>query len=220
MTTLVDDITELLILWPHLDGALARDAGMAEAERVSGGTPPSFGLPLNADVLSALCALGTQVPAIAYWAAGIVGEDPGVRSIDGHLRHMPRWHERMLVTAAVDDAGRLAANIHALLRHTKLAVGLRTPDRPLGQFCPLHDTPLRELVAPGDEGVVRYKRLDRRGQPIEPAVEWTRHDCASCHECGASWAPSQYLMLGRLMRQADARRLDAQTHDSDGEATA
>lgn len=210
MTALVNDVTELLILQPHLERALERDAGTSTEARVSGGTDPAFSLPVNADAFAALITLGSEVPALAYWAAGIVAEAPEVRSINGHLRHMPRWHERMLVTAAIDDAAHLAASLHAILRHVKLALGLRTADRPLGQFCPLHDVPLRELIAPGNEATLRYARLDRDGQPIDVAVEWTRHDAAECRYCGASWAPSQYLMLGRMMREADARRLQAQ----------
>lgn len=210
MTALVDNVTELVILWPHLAAALERDAGAAEGERVSGRADPAFALPVNADVLGALTTLSAEVPALAYWAAGVVAEQPEVRSIEGHLRHVPRWHERMLVTAAVDEAGQLAASLRAMLRTVKLSLGLRTADRPLGQYCPLHDEPLRELIAPGNEATLRYSLLDRQGQPLGVAVEWTRHDAAKCRFCGASWAPSQYLMLGRLMREADARRLQAE----------
>jgi hypothetical protein len=208
-TALVDDVTELLILMPHLGEALQRDTGQNDdAEPVSGGRA-EFGLPINADVHLAMLILEREVPRLARWAAGVVAEPPIARSIGGHLQHMPRFHERMLVTAAIDDAARLAATVRAFLREVKLAVGLRTADRRLGQFCPMHDTPLRELVAPGDEGALRYKRLDRDGQPIEPVVQWDRRDYACCAFCGASWGPSQYLMLGRLLREADARRLDA-----------
>lgn len=206
---LVDDVTEMLILWPHLAAALERDQGVIAEEKVSGDAG-MFGLPVNADVLDALRELGEQVPHLAFWAAEVVAEPPIARTIDSHLRHFPRFHERMLVTAAVTEAAQLAAAVHALLRAVKLAVGLRTVDRRLGQFCPLHDDPLRELIAPGDEGVLRYRRLDRAGQPIAPAVEWRRSDCALCRHCGAAWAPSQYLLLGKLLREADTRRLAAE----------
>lgn len=218
-TALVDDTTELLILWPHLAEALERDAGAAEAERVSGGDG-TFGLPVNADVLQALTILVSEVPHIAVWAAAIVDEAPANRSVETHLRHFPRLHERMLVTAAVREAGQFAAEVHAMLRTVKLALGLRTHDRRLGHYCPLHDAPLRELIAPGDEGVLRYRRLDQAGQPVAPAVEWRRSDCALCRHCGASWAPSQYLLLGRLLREADARRLEAEADRIDDEGAA
>ncbi len=208
-TALVDDVTELLILWPHLAGALERDQGPIDTERVSGGEG-TFGLPVNADVLEAVRILNLDVPTLAQWASGIVAEPHQSRSVDDHLRHFPRFHERMLVTAAIHEAARLAASVHALLRQVKLAVGLRTVDRRLGQFCPLHDHPLRELVAPGDEGELCYRRLDRAGQPIAPTVTWRRSDCALCRHCGAAWEPSQYLLLGRLLREADARRLAAE----------
>lgn len=209
-TALVDDVTELLILWPHLAGALERDQGTVGEERVSG-DPATIGLPVNADVLEALRLLGLDVPVMAQWAAGVIAEPHLSRTVDGHLRHFPRFHERMLVTAAVTEAARLAASVHALLRQVKIAIGLRTVDRRLGQFCPLHDDPLRELTTPGDEGILRYRRLDREGQPIAPAVEWRRSDCAMCRHCGAAWAPSQYLLLGKLLRDADTRRLAAET---------
>lgn len=208
-TALIDDVTELLILWPHLAGALERDQGAAEAERVSGDAG-AFGLPVNADVLEALRLLHLDVPVLAQWAAGVIAEPYLPRSVDDHIRHFPRFHERMLVTAAIQEAARLAAGVHSLLRQVKLAIGLRTVDRRLGQYCPLHDEPLRELIAPGDEGVLRYRRLDRAGQPIAPAVEWRRSDCALCRHCGAAWEPSQYLLLGRLLREADTRRLAAE----------
>jgi hypothetical protein len=206
-TGLVDDVTELLILWPHLGVALERDAGAPEAEKVSGGG--TFGLPVNADVLQALERLNRDVPALAFWAMRVVAETPAQRDIEGHLRHFPRFHERMLVTAAVHEAGQFAARVHDLVRHVKLAIGLLTHDRRLGHYCPLHDEPLCELVAPGDKGTLRYRCLDRAGQPVAPAVEWSRTDCALCRHCGASWAPSQYLLLGRLLRDADNRRVQA-----------
>jgi hypothetical protein len=216
-TALVDDVTELLILWPHLAAALERDNGTPEGERVSG-DPGTFGLPLNADVLQALQLLTDEVPKAAAWAAGIIAEPPMRRTIDGHLRHFPRLHERMLVTAAIREAAELARTVHAVTRRVKLALGLRTVDRRLGQFCPLHDDPLSELIAPGDEGILRYRRLDQKGQPIAPAVEWRRFDCALCRHCKASWAPSQYLLLGKLLREADARRLAAEIPAEEGAA--
>jgi hypothetical protein len=206
-TALVDEVTELLILWPNLAPALERDAGVAEGERVSGST--GIGLPVNADILHALQLLEREVPALAAWAAGVIAEPAAARTVDGHLRHFPRMHERMLVTAAIAEAGQLAARLHALLRLVKLAVGLRTADRPLGHSCPLHDDPIHPLIIPGDEGVLRYRRLDREGQPVAPAVAWRRSDCTLCRHCGASWAPSQYLLLGRLLREAEQRRTAA-----------
>lgn len=207
-TALVDDVTELLILWPHLAAALERDQGVAEAERVSGDAG-TFGLPVNADVLDALRTLRIEVPALAGWAAGVISEPALRRSIPDHLRQFPRFHERMLVTAAAAEASELAGRVRSALRRVKIAVGLRTLDRHLGQFCPLHDEPLTELIAPGDEGILRYRRLDAAGQPIAPAVEWCRSDCALCPLCKATWDPQQYLLLGRLLRDADTRRLAA-----------
>lgn len=204
-TAVARSIAEMLILWPHLDAALERDTGQPEGGRISGGRA-ELGLPVNADVMLALATLEREVPKMAAWAAGVVAEPVIERSIIGHLQQLPRLHERMLVTAAVDEAARLAAGVHAFTRGVKLAVGLRTPDVPLGQYCPLHDDPLRELVAPGSEGYLRYTRLDREGQPVAPIVEWVRDTAVICRQCRAAWAPTQYLMLGRLLREADTRR--------------
>lgn len=205
-TALARDVAEMLILWPHLDAALERDTGQSESGRISGGGA-ELGLPVNADVMLALVTLEREVPRMATWAAGVVAEPVIDRGIAGHLQQLPRFHERMLVTAAVDEAAQLAAGVHAFSRGVKLAVGLRTPDVPLGQYCPLHDAPLRELVAPGAEGHLRYSCLDRTGQPVAPIVEWVRESAVACRHCRAAWSPVQYLMLSRLLREADTRRM-------------
>lgn len=207
-TELVDDVAELLILWPHLAGALERDQGAPDEERVTGGEGIA-GLPVNADVLDALRTLSQDVPRLAFWAAAVVAEPPVSRTVDNHLSQLPRFHERMLVTAATQEAADLARRTHSLLRLVKLAVGLRTLDWQLGQFCPLHDDRLIELVSPGDEGFLRFSRVDAAGFPIAPTVEWRRNECALCRHCGATWTPPQYLLLGKLLREADARRLAA-----------
>jgi hypothetical protein len=208
---LVDDVTELLILCPHLGPALERDQGAADEERVTGST--TAGLPVNADVLEAIRILDADLLPLGVWAAGVVAERAPARDAETTLQHLPRLHERMLVTAAVAEAGQLAAGVHRILRRVKLALGLRTVDLSLGQFCPLHDDPLSELVAPGDEGTLTYRRLDQAGRPVAPTVTWRRSNSALCRRCGASWAPAQYLLLGKLLRDADARRLAATAGD-------
>lgn len=205
--SLFDDVTELSVLWPHLAVALERDAGTAEGERTSGGADAAFRLPVNADVSAALATVSDGVPQLATWAALVVAEEPRRRDVASCLRHMPRWHERMLATAATIQADALAAAVAALLRRTKVALGLRFRDRRLGQFCPLHDDPLTELIEPGAEATLRYRHLDRFGQPVGVAIDWMRRDKAFCRTCRASWLPGQYLMLSRQLREADARRI-------------
>jgi hypothetical protein len=208
-TAVAAEVTELLILWPRLYEALARDEGAGmDAERVTGGTE-SIALPINADVSAAVATLHEEVPTLAYWAAGVVAEPHMSRTLDDHLAQIPRWHERMLVTAAAEQAAQLARSLHGIVRQVKLALGLRTPDRHLGQYCPLHDDPLRELVAPGDVGTLRYRSVDRDGRPVEPVVEWDRRDAATCRVCHASWAPGDYMLLQRQLREADMRRVSA-----------
>lgn len=210
MTALVDDVTELLILIPHLGLALERDAGTS-GEPVSGGVDPAFRLPVNADVLAAVHTLDRRVPALARWAAEVIAEPPRGRSIAEHVGQFARWHERMLVTAAHDEAAQLAAEVGETLRYVKLALGLRTPDRRLGRPCPMptHDDQPYELITPGSVATLRYNRLDRDGRPVGVAVDWVHNPSAVCRLCGASWHPAQYLMLGRLLREADARRYAA-----------
>lgn len=210
MTELVSDITELLILWPHLAPALERDAGTSAEQAVSGRADPAFRLPVNADVLNAVTYLTGEVPTIAQWAAEVCGERPRVRSIESHLWHMTRWHERMLVTAAVDQAAQLAAAVRSMVRTVKMALGLRTADVGLGQYCPLHDDDLSELVRPGNDATLRYARLDAAGQPIEVRVEWSQHTGAACRKCRATWVTGPDLLtLRRQLRAADQRRTEA-----------
>lgn len=208
-TPLEDDVAELLILIPHLAYALERDAGSATDERVSGSSVA--GLPINADVLVVAVAVAAEVPVLTAWACRVVAEQ-ALTSVEvaTQLRHLPRLHERMLATAATEQAARLALALARLRRRVKFALGLRTADRRLGQYCPLHDDPLRELVAPGGEAYLRYRALDAAGRPIAPVVDWQRPECTLCRHCGATWVSAQYLLLGRLLRQADARRVAAQ----------
>jgi len=203
-TAFVNDIEQLMILTPYLDAALAADeGGPAEAERVIGGTDPAMRIPVDAATLQALAALAKEVPRTAAWAALVVAEQPKWRTVEGHLRHFPRWHERMLVTAATAEAAMLAGVAETLLSQVRLALGLRTPARRLGQLCPLHDDPAEELILPGDEA----DPVVTRGQIT--GIVWTRHDRATCSHCGASWAPGELLALSRLLRAADERRSGA-----------
>lgn len=205
-TALEDDVIELRILWPHLAYALERDAGQWEGERVSGESS-ALGLPVNADVLQARTAMETEIPAWAYWAASVVAEPHvAARDILLQLYHLPRLHERMLVTAAHAEAARLVSGLHAILQRVRSALGLRAPDRCLREWCPLHDEPLTELVVPGQEGVLTYSRIDRAGQPVDPRVEWLRQPGALCRHCKASWDTDRWLLLGRMLRDAKRRR--------------
>jgi hypothetical protein len=164
-TALVDDVTELLILWPHLTAALERDQGAAGSEKVSG-DPGTFGLPVNADVLEALRLLTWTC---RYSPSGRPASSPNRTSAGPSTTTYATSPASMSAcwSPRRSRGGTLAVSVHAMLRQVKLAVGLRTVDRRLGQFCPLHDDPLRELIAPGDEGVLRYR--PRSGRPADRA---------------------------------------------------
>jgi hypothetical protein len=197
---------ELALLWPALAGALERDGRPPDTERVST-SGSALSLPVNADVLRALTQLGSEIPATAAWVAEVLGQrTPSGRDILDHLRHLPVAYERLVATNAAQQAGRLARYAAGWLHTVKVALGLRIPDRRLGQYCPRHDDPLAELVAPGDDGQLRYRRTDADGRPVDAIVTWSRADAVLCRSCGVSWTPGQYLLLGRLLMLADLRR--------------
>lgn len=206
-----DDVTELLILWPHLETALVKDAGTNDGPVVSGGTDPAFGLPLNADVLMARTNMQVMVPELAAWAADTLAEPRRRRDVPGHLRHVTRWHDRMRQTAALEQAAHLESRIRYLLGGVKLAIGLRVPDRVLPDCCPLHDDPLTLLTSPGAEAQLRWKRFcPTSGELVGVSVVWSQWQAIVCRHCGVSWTPGQYAVpLARQLREARARRARA-----------
>lgn len=202
---LSDNLGELSILLPALREALQRDQGGGDTERVHTSNG-HLSLPLNGEVLIALRTLDAQVPAMVYRAASVLGEPTSTtRSIEGHLLHIPRLHERLLATAAQAEAVRLAKSLAYVLRETKLAIGLLIRDRGIGHECPLHDADRVELVVPGDVGHLQYRRLVA-GVPEAPQVSWLHTDAIVCRICDASWVPAQYMLLGRMLIEAQQRR--------------
>lgn len=201
-------VDEVAVLWPELAAALERDQGATAGEKVatSGSMPRA---PVNVDVLRAIEQLHNEIPATARWCAAVLGESPLGRDIPTLLRHIPRWHQRMSTRDAVADAAALAGLVWRWRAMAKSALGLLVPDRRLGQFCPGHDEHLVELVTPGDEGWLRWDRVDEAGRPVRASVTWTHTEAVLCRHCGTAWAPAQYLLLGRLLRDADRRRVRA-----------
>jgi hypothetical protein len=208
----VDDVDQLVELWPALTAALERDQGVKAEEKVAGGGT-MLSLPINADVLHVLAALRDQIPNVANRCAGLAGERPNPRrTILDHLMHFPRLHDRLRATHAAAQAGQLAATIRRWLNDARRVIGLSVVDRRLGQFCPRHDDPLVELVVPGDQGYLVDRLVDAgadRGWFATTAVEWTHSDAVLCRHCEVSWSPGMFLLLGRMLRQADRRRVEA-----------
>lgn len=203
---LTADLDELTTLWPALAEALQRDHTPGTDDKVTA-TGNTLTIPVNVDVLRTLATLNGEIPNTAWWCCNILAEphNPN-RDIPGHLRHMPRWYDRMNATNVPDHAHSLATTIRRWRNDAKTAIGLRVRDRHLGQYCPRHDDPLNELVAPGDEGWLRYRHTDPNGRPTDATIDWTHTDAVLCRTCGATWTPGQYLLLGRLLRDADHRR--------------
>ncbi|WP_431881558.1 hypothetical protein [Micromonospora chalcea] len=199
-TTLTPTVAELLLLVPALDAALHRDAGTGDDERSGSSVTP--GLPVNTDVLACMATLHGEVPATARWVSRLLGEPMIDRTLVGHLGHLVRWHDRLTATNATAEATQLVANVERWLRSARRVLGLSTPDRRLPEYCPVHDDPLTQLVVPGDEG---WLAKVRGGY----TVGWHRAEYVRCRHCGTTWAPGQYATLGRQLRDADRRRVEA-----------
>lgn len=203
-----DVIAELLVLWPALPAALPRDAGTATGERVTQ-TENVHSIPLNPDVATVITDLSRKIPHWAAWAAENAGETPNPgRDIPTHLAHLRRLHDRLNGLGRSRDADRLTDAAQRWRTDARRALGLNEPDRPIGtdHHCPRHDDPLTPLVMPGRHGDLTYTRLDRTGQPVDASVEWSRLEVVLCRHCGATWTPERYMLLGRLIRQANRDR--------------
>jgi hypothetical protein len=206
-----DVCRELAELWPRLDDALERAQGVHSGERVSGGSgASSSALPVDIDAFRDVNRLTDDICALALDVQTYLGEKTAHRGVLGHLRHFPRQYDRLRGRDAFEQSSYLAGRLLTWLGDVRRLVGLSVRDRRLGESCPLHDDPLTELVAPGDQGqlVERFVELD--GQTVRSAaVDWVRVDVVTCRHCGAVWTPGpQYLALVRLLDQADQRRSD------------
>lgn len=174
---------ELAELCPALAAALSRDNAPSDGR---GGL--SSGGPVNTDVLHAMITLATEVPAACATAAAITGEPWQRRPLGTCLRALPRFHGRLGVLHRIDAAKGLEAALARWHRTVKLALGLRTPDTPIGFDCPLHEDPA-PLVMLGAEGFIT----------ASATVAWQHDGRISCRLCGGSWPPWQWRHLGRLI---------------------
>jgi hypothetical protein len=76
-------------------------------------------------------------------------------------------------------------------RTVKLALGLCTPDTPIGYCCPLHEEP-SPLVMLGSEGFITG----------HAAVSWQHDGRIWCRLCGESWPVWQWRRLGLMLESA------------------
>lgn len=186
MDDLTAACTDLAALFPALTDALTRDNTPAD-----GRTVLSAGGVVNTDVFHAILTLNDEIPAAVAAAAAAAGEPWQPRPPLTCLHAIPRLAARLAALNKPAPAACLENHVRRWTRMTKLALGLRTPDTPLGYNCPLHDQP-SPLVALGAEGFLRD----------DMTVYWQHAALIWCPLCDASWPADRWPMLGRLLVSA------------------
>jgi hypothetical protein len=180
--------TELAALLPCLAGALRRDTVLASR---GGSTSASL---VNADVLHAMEVLHRDIPAVTRVACEAAGEPWQPRTVPACLIAIPRLESRLRAVERRAEAFQLEDAVHGWVRVTKQALGLRTPDIPLGETCP--ECHQGGLIAAGQEGFLRKTP----GHGI--TVEWETAGRIYCTWCGYAWPMAQWPFLGRRLREA------------------
>lgn len=183
----MDDLTaacaDLAALFPALTDALTRDNNPAGSRSVL-----SAGGVVNPDVLHAMETLRREIPQAVTTASEDLGETWQPRPPLTCLRAIPRLHDRFTILHRKSHATRLEDDVRRWTRMTKLALGLRTADMPIGWDCPLH-AEASALVALGAEGFLRD----------DMTVMWQHAATIWCPLCGASWLADRWPLLGRLL---------------------
>lgn len=184
----MDDLTpacaDLAALFPRLADALTRDNAPPGHRSVL-----SAGGVVNADVLHAMLTLSHEIPEAAESAAAATGETWAHRDTATSLRALPRLHERLAALSLPNAAARIEDDVRRWMRMTKLALGLRIPDVPIGYDCPYHRDQPAALILLGAEGFIRD----------DMTVYWQYDGRIWCHLCRESWPADRWLMLGRML---------------------
>jgi hypothetical protein len=186
MTDLAEACADLAALFPRLAEALTRDNAPADSRAIL-----SAGGVVNADVLHAMLTLSREIPAARAAACDLLGETWQPRPPLTCLRAIPRLRDRLRDLAMPAAAARLEDDVRRWTRMTKLALGLRTPDMPIGWDCPLHPEP-SPLLALGAEGFLRD----------DMTILWQHAATIWCAYCGASWPEYQWPHLGIMLLSA------------------
>jgi hypothetical protein len=118
---------ELAALIPALIPALSHDSIPPD-----GRTAPSAGSAVNPDVLHAMIILAAEIPAACAAACEATGEPWQHHPSAICLRAIPRLHHRLTALDMPAAATNLETGVHQWTRMVKLALGLRTPDLPVG----------------------------------------------------------------------------------------
>lgn len=186
MNDLTTACEDLAALFPHLADALTRDNAPSDHRAVL-----SAGGVVNADVLHAMLTLAAEIPAARNAACDLLAETHQPRPPLTCLRAIPRLHDRLAALSMKTAATRLEDSVRQWTRITKLALGLRTADMPIGWDCPLHPEP-SALIALGAEGFLRD----------DMTIMWQHAATIWCPLCGASWLADCWPLLGRLLVSA------------------
>jgi hypothetical protein len=199
-------VAELLTLWPQLAGALQRDQGAPNGERVTTSSTAHSRTPVNADVLAAALELDQDAWITVYRAREFLGEPGEMVSVQETIRSTGILYRRLVGRERGDEAKRLAASVFRWQRVVRTAIGLSRRAQPLrgdnGEIvCPLHDDPIVTLRQRGDEGTLNDRRAGER-------ITWRSGEGVYCpqSECRARWSPAEYGLLGRLVEAAEERR--------------
>jgi hypothetical protein len=117
----------LAALIPALISSLSRDSVPSD-----GRTALSAGKVVNPGVLHAMIIIAAEIPAACAAACQVTGEPWQHRPSAICLRAIPRLHHQLTVLGMPAAARDLETGVHHWTRMVKLALGLRTPDNPVG----------------------------------------------------------------------------------------
>jgi hypothetical protein len=122
---------ELAALIPALVPALSRDSIHSD-----GRAGLSAGSAVNPDVLHAMIILAAEIPAACAAACEAAGEPWQPHPSAICLRAIPRLHHQLTALGMPAVATDVETGVHQWTRMVQLALGLRTPDLPVGWDCP------------------------------------------------------------------------------------
>jgi hypothetical protein len=193
VTDLTEACHDLLQLIPALVPPLTPDNTPGNTR-----TAQSAGGVVNTDVLAAMFMLIREIPATRAKACQLTGEPCPRRPLSTCLRALPRLASRLHDLNQIAAERRIEYAVDRWTRTVKFALGLRTPNRPIGANCPsaLHaiDYPGQpcELVSIGSEGFLRD----------DNTVYWQHAAVIWCAVCGATWPETQWNQLERILQTA------------------
>jgi len=210
---------QLLILYPRLTEALAKDQGNTDG-RSGGSVVPS--IPVNPDVLDSIRDLATAIPqtdaAMRTALRFDRDEITPTRPVKDCLTYADAlWRRLHAHEELKDQATDYARKMRSWLRTARLALGLATHPADIGHHCPFCDG---DLQLCGDEAQLHEP------DDIE-AITWARGDLIYCPKCQREWPAPLWDTLGKLIeaeaerrKKAEAEAAEEDLEDDDLEQTA